>query len=543
MINVQQKTKQSLLAIHGWSAVFLGLLLYWVIFTGTVAVFGDELNDWASPLPQAVPDSFPVGTDAMLKKAASEIDPKYLDEMIAFETSGGRMRAFFHTHGEPEEGGHPVEEGVLYVFDPNSGEVLQTAEGTQEEIESKLNFGKLGQFFIEWHVRLHVPSPWGLILTGILGLTLLASCITGFVVHKHLIKEAFLRRKRGKDLLTAKDTHVMASTWNLPFAFILAFTGSFYSLAGAFAIPAIAMVAFGGDQEKLIETVQGVPAAENPTPATMADFDAMLESVRAEGATPRFITVNHWGREDAVVNIFPWQADGEVLPKGYDFDPHTGENLGVRPTLGQAPSLGGDLVALMGPLHFGDFAGWLSKIVWFALGFAGAYATVTGLTLWVRRREENKRWQHLLRATVWSAWGLPIAMVMAAHAYLVHQGVHSSTLVEPLMFKAFGLTLLVAAILAWAVRDIDRLQRLFVGLTGLSLLALPIVRIWQGGYGWVTAFNNALSAVWALDVAFVVSAFVLLRIAVRSSANEAVEGSNDSKSESKADLIAEEVGA
>ena len=511
MLNVQQKTKQTLLAIHGWSAVFLGLLLYWVIFTGTVAVFGDELDHWASPLPQAVPDSMPAGTNAMLRQAAADVDPKYLDELFVFGTAGGRMRAFFHTHVESEDGGHGYEEGVLFVFDPTTGDVLQKLEGTQEEIEAQTTFGKLGHFFIEWHVQLHVPQPWGLILTGILGLSLLVACITGFVIHKHLIKDAFLRRRRGRDLLTAKDTHVMASTWNLPFAFILAFTGSFYSLAGAFAIPAIAMVALGGDQELLVETIQGLPAEEDPRPATMADFDAMLQNVRDTGATPRFMSINHWGRQDAVVSIFPWQADGELLPKGYDFNPHTGENLGVKPTIGQAPSIGGDLVALMGPLHFGNFAGWLSKVVWFALGFAGAYASITGLILWVRRREANPRWNHLLRATLWSAWGLPAAMVAASYAYLLQQAGLLSGAVEPLMFQAFGLGLLLFALLAWLVKDLLLVPRVLAASLAIGLLALPVMRMGLGGYGWGAAFSNGLPAVWVLDIAFFISGAFLLK--------------------------------
>ena len=45
------------------------------------------------------------------------------------------------------------------------------------------------------------------------------------------------------------------------------------------------------------------------------------------------------------------------------------------------PSTGGVLFDLMAPLHFGNFAGVFSKAVWFALGFAGAYVTLTGLSL------------------------------------------------------------------------------------------------------------------------------------------------------------------
>lgn len=509
MLNLKQQTTKTLLSIHGWGAVLLGVLLYWVIFTGTVAVFSDEISDWASPLSQPVEQVMPRGTDAMLRRAAAQVDPSYLDEIILFGTSGGRLRAFFHTHVEQEDGSH-TEAGELFVFDPTSGEVLSRTQGTREEIEAQSSLGKLGHFFVDWHVQLHLPQPWGLILTGILGLALLSACITGFAVHRHLIRDAFLRRKRGDDLLTAKDAHVAASTWNLPFAFILAFTGSFYSLASAFAIPAIAIVAFGGDQDKLIETVQGVPAAHDPRPAEMVNVDRMLAEVRASGGEPRFMVINHWGRKDAALSIFPWQAEGELLPKGYEFDPLSGDKLGVKPTIGQAPSIGGDLVALMAPLHFGNFAGLASKAVWFALGFAGAYVCISGMVLWVRRRDDNARWQHLLRLTLWSAWGLPLAMVAASYAYFLHQASVLTGLVEPQMFQAFAAVLALAAVLAWGVRQTDRVSVLLSRALAVSLVLLPLVRLATGGPGWGEALSQGLVAVWGLDIAFIAAGMGLI---------------------------------
>ena len=52
MIKLQQHDTKTLLAIHGWSGILLGLLLYAVICTGVAAVFASEINNWASPLPQ-----------------------------------------------------------------------------------------------------------------------------------------------------------------------------------------------------------------------------------------------------------------------------------------------------------------------------------------------------------------------------------------------------------------------------------------------------------------------------------------------------------
>src|SRR3546814_2468228 len=87
------------------------------------------------------------------------------------------------------------------------------------------------------HVRLHVPNPWGLLLTGILGLAMLVAAISGLLIHRHLFKDIFTLRTRANPVLVDRDRHSVAGTWSLPFAFILAFTGSFFSFFGTIGVP------------------------------------------------------------------------------------------------------------------------------------------------------------------------------------------------------------------------------------------------------------------------------------------------------------------
>lgn len=43
MIALEQAKTKTLVAVHGWSGISLGLLLYAVILTGMVAVFAEEI--------------------------------------------------------------------------------------------------------------------------------------------------------------------------------------------------------------------------------------------------------------------------------------------------------------------------------------------------------------------------------------------------------------------------------------------------------------------------------------------------------------------
>lgn len=522
MIKLSQERNKSLLAAHGWSAVFLGLLLYAVILTGVASVFAKELGDWSSPLAEPVSDPFRPGTDRMLRELAASIDPQFHEEMFVFPRAGDRLYAFFHKH-ETDEEGKPRERGVAAEFDPNTQTLIERREGTDEDVDAGDRANALGDFMVELHVRLHLPNPWGLLLTGILGLAMLVAAITGFVLHRHLIKELFTLRRHKDKLLSSRDAHVIAGTWNLPFAFILAFTGSYFSFGSAFGIPAVAMVVFGGDQEKMIETVVGNPPKEDKTPAAMGDLDRMIADVRSRtDAHLGFITVQHWGRADALVTMFMHYPEGKLMGPTYVYGGATGEFRYAKPSLGLQPSTGGALFELMGPLHFGNFAGVFSKAAWFALGFAGAYVTITGLMLWTLRRREERGWRHLARATVWVGYGLPLALVAAAWAYfpvrMLGEQVHSP------MMAAFLLCAALAAAIAWGIRSLSHARAILLGATGAALLLLPLLRLLTGGMGWAQAFSAGMDTLLAMDIAFAVGGVLCLLSALRRPAVAAVAG-------------------
>lgn len=467
--------RQQLTAIHGWSGTLLGIFLYWVILTGALAVIADDINDWAEPLANSKEAQIGIGTDAHLRTLSQQVKPEYLDDVFVFATSDKRQKIFFHTHQKQPDGSH-VDVGQLFVINPMTGHIIEQAEGTLEEASHQLNTGKLGRFIVEWHVQLHVPEPYGLILTGVLGLALLLACISGIVMHRHLIRDAFIRRRRNGDLLSKKDTHTVASTWNLPFAIILSFTGSFFSLAGAFAIPVIAIIAFGGDQELLIETVQGTPAVDERA-APLQNIDPMLtQSVQQSGAPVRFVEVTHWGRADSRVNVHNWVKDGDLLNQQFAFNGATGEFLGSQTAIGQQPSLGNDLISLMGPLHFGNFAGWSSKLLWLLMGFASAYATVTGMNLWTKRRQDNPVWRRFYRLNLASTWGLPLALTGVAILFLFSHVGYIDGAVEPMMFQLFTAIIVAALIISYLPLNVSTVRYSLILLNVVGLSCLPILR-------------------------------------------------------------------
>jgi uncharacterized iron-regulated membrane protein len=297
---------------------------------------------------------------------------------------------------------------------------------------------------------------------------------------------------------------VVAGTWNLPFSFILAFTGSYFSFASAFAIPAMAMVAFGGDQEKLIETLVGAPVVESKAPAAFGNIDTILADARKRsGSEPGFVSISHYGRADSHVTVSTRPAEGKMVGETYLYDGPSATLIKQKPALGVVPSLGNDLFVLMAPLHFGNFAGLWSKVAWFALGFAGAYVTITGMLLWTTRRADQPGWGKLARASHWVGYGLPLALAAVPLARflapLLNLNIHST------QNWTFIGTALLASIAAMLLRDLNTLRRVLLGATGVALLLIPLLRWLCGGPSWAAAFDMGLTVVIAFDITLLIA--------------------------------------
>jgi len=503
MFKLPQKETKVLVAVHGWAGTVLGLLLYAVIVTGTVAVFAQEIRIWSSGALQTEPPLHrPI--DATLRRLATQTPEQFRDDVLLRVTTAGNLSAFFHGHIK-NDAGRVVERGVVWEVAPD-GRILSRRDTTRANLSAQDADGVLGKFFVDLHVRLHLPNPYGLVLTGVLGLAMLAAAVSGLLIHRHLFTDLFTLRGRAR-MVGLRDLHTVAASWTLPHAFVLAFTGAFFSFATSIGVPLLAVVAFGGDRAALIETVVGTKDAPDSRPVDGVNFDRVLADARARsGAALNSASIDHWGRADAHITIRSKPRDGALSGVTLTYNGTTGSFLGEKPSLGTKPSLGNTVFELMGPLHFGNFAGWWSKAVWFALGFASAYVTWSGLMLWLRRRQARPGWRAFGRVTAWTGAGLPFAMAVSAAAFFMSLPAGATPWWTPAGFLiAAAITLLPALLLRP-----ERVAPLLFGATGVVLLTLPIIRMASGGPGWIAALNASQHVIPALDALVVIGGVICL---------------------------------
>lgn len=511
MIHLDKRETKLMVAVHGWSGIVLGLLLYAVVITGMAAVFAEEIGTWSAGHVQTQ-SAFERPFADTVRALGARTPAKYHEGVDLFEIGDHDLGAFFHRH-ETEPNGEFVSRGYYYQLD-RDGKVTNTQFGTGEEVFGPRNDDALSHFLVDTHVRLHVPNPWGLLLTGILGLAMLVAAVSGLLIHRHLFKDIFTLRRKANPVLFNRDRHSVAGTWSLPFAFILAFTGSFFSFFGTIGVPVVAMAAFGGDIAALNEAVFGNPGKPDPRPVAMGNLDGVAaDAMRRTGEVPTFVSIENFGRADSKVTTFHPPSSGGVSPVSLLYDGAKGRFEQTKPLIGTTPSAGGTLAAIMSPLHFGNFAGMLSKAVWFALGFAMCYVTLTGLRLWLVRREAGARSLDWLdRMVTIVGLGLPFALVSTAAAFLITKPLASATYWTPASFVISSLMVIAAGAL-W--RSSASLGRWLQIGTAVVMLVLPPLRLLTGGPGWMSAIAANQPVIAAMDLAFLAGGGLMLWLMLR----------------------------
>ncbi|MET0271324.1 MAG: PepSY-associated TM helix domain-containing protein [Sphingomonas sp.] len=248
----------------------------------------------------------------------------------------------------------------------------------------------------------------------------------------------------------------------------------------------------------------GNPRAPDPRPAAIGNLDRTLaDATRRAGEAPTFVAIENFGRADADITTFHPPRQGDIESTTLLYDGATGGFTRVKPPIGTRPSAGGTLTGIMAPLHFGNFAGLLSKAVWFALGFAMCYVTLTGLRLWLARRREGARALDWLdRSVAIVGFGLPFALVIAAAAFLIAMPQGTAVFWTTTAFLIASAVAIVGGFVAPARATVDRVLQL---ATGAAMLLLPPLRLLTGGPGWPTALRGGEPAIVAVDLALLVA--------------------------------------
>ncbi len=454
---MQQRTTKILYDTHSWTGVLCAILLFIVCFSGTVALFIDELTQWERPTHRISYDpDHEIDVDALVNLVLqnAEVNPEeivFLHLPSSFEPTLSVSWADKITDQRTER-----------HINPNTGEVLPPQGKGFSELLRRM------------HTDLLLPRPWGRYFIGVLGLVLLLSIVTGVLIHRKIFKDIFKFRFDRSLRLLWTDLHKIFGVWVLPFHLMIALTGAWLGLLG-FVVMIAAFSAFDGDLEKAAAAVLGERATVSGEPGVPLNINAALNQYKTDRPDnkPHFIIIEAFGDKNEVINVQGTVDDALVGAISIKYESATGRQVHVTDPVNESKGPFMRTFFAVTPLHYALYGGTIVKLVYFVLGLSLCLMMVTGTWIWLERRE--KRYQLLAHLTIGICGGM---LVATAATFWANKLLPQTGLLEQ-RYYAIGLVYFSVWVLCliWTFirrREYQAVKDLLL-LTGLLLLGAPVL--------------------------------------------------------------------
>lgn len=509
---------KKLYGIHSWVGLVTGILLFVIAFTGAVSVFArPELKIWANPEIRSPIKVDHQKVEQLIAEYAPQVPKAYREEIMIFLP---RTRAFadlnivFEAHSD--EGG---AKGVLYAFSPVTYELKYRTEGSIEQLFAERPTD-MADFIADFHADLHLGRPIGLLLTGILGLTLMASIVTGIIIHRKILAQLFTFRPSKSFSLMLNDGHKVFGVWGVAFHSVIAFTGAFLGLATVLLVPAAAFVSFGGDQDKLIETFTAMPEPVLTQQHYPTQIGTALDNAMNYQKDSQVVSATVMAYDDKNAVIYVSTMGGpQISSLIHSFD-SSGELQNSYGALSRIEGFSGKILDLLFPLHFGNFGGLLVKFIWAILGLTTALLPLTGLMLWLERGMNSanpkfslQTYHRFNRLVMGSCGGVVLATVLLFPAQLILAKVldsaHLGSPVGWVFFVSWALSI------AWTMLmpDVKKATRQLLYAIAISLVLIMPLNILLTGSHVFSVFSQQHYVSVAIDLlTFAMGLWVLYQL-------------------------------
>ena len=350
-----------LFRVHSWIGVIAGLLLFVICWSGTFAVVSNEV-DWLLDPAQRV------------QLGARPVSWGTLEQSVLAAYPGGAISFF-------EAPRHAGAAAVVVVDLPSQDALRVYVDPYSGAVQGESSYFNVQRFFRSFHMNLFAGRI-GSYVVFVFSLFLLASVLLPFFFYKRWWRGFFaLKRDRGRRVFWS-DLHKLAGLWSALFALIIALTGVWYlaeGLRGDFGDRNYAWTAVEEGAINILPPITPLASQELP-------LDALVE--RAKAARPDLEIRGVW-RDGGYLYVDGQSGDVLVRDRANKLylDPRDGRI--VYSQRADEQPLWWRLSDTADPLHFGNFAGLASKLLWFVFGLGLSALALTGAWLHVQRLQRD----------------------------------------------------------------------------------------------------------------------------------------------------------
>lgn len=384
--------KRTLFQIHSWIGIKLSILFFIVCFSGTLATLSNEM-DWLfypglrasaegervgyNQLAQAVQKAFPDGDLTYWVMG----DEPYLNDIVYVNEEGQRH----------------------YVFvDPIKGQVTGSTTVTFQ------------RFFRDFHYYLFMPfNQIGYFIVLVFAFFLLVSMATPLFFYKKWWNKLF-ELKSGKGMLVLfRSLHRVVGLWTVPFALLISITGIWYfiertNMGNVSDISNPPAPTLGERAHSFTDASSITYQLDYDQAARLAKEE--IPGLKIGGIVPGSdVTRPIYIRGKSHVPLVRKRANRVYV------DPLTHEVVGIQKAEEIPTTM--YLNDIADPIHFGNWGGLTTKIIWFFGGLAISGLILSGIWIALKRQAKKMAEKGVKVLGIWRYLNWGIALVVLGFMY------------------------------------------------------------------------------------------------------------------------------
>ncbi|EMO47294.1 PepSY-associated TM helix domain-containing protein [Leptospira santarosai] len=366
--------RKRLYKLHSIFGLIAGGFLVVIGFTGSLLVFGHEIDRLLNPnLWYVKAEEERLSIDALREKLKQTLPSHALAGWLLSKKRNQPDQVWLHFLDSNRK-----KEFVI-LLNPYTGEILgKLAED-------------LSDSFYGWVLNLHYTlfmGSFGYVLTGIFGVIFVFQGISGMILYRNIWQNLF-RLRTSQSLRTYfSDLHKLVGVFALIFNLVLGFTGAWWS-----ARSTTRLLVRGFSEENKIGSFFNQSVSMNVLLKDATD--------RIPGFRLGFISFPHHQEKDPI-QFYGTEEEQNPFrsPFGsyFIFDSDSGKMLQTFHLSNE--NLFYKIVDSFRPIHFGTFGGVFTKILWVILGLAPGILYLSGMGIFISKRNSKKRRPHYDRGAL-----------------------------------------------------------------------------------------------------------------------------------------------
>ena len=362
-------TKKRLFELHGWAGIICFIPFILICLTGSLLVFKAEIDSVLLPNKSVVvPSSARLSEDRLIHLVNEQLPGYALGSWELLGENAEADRVYLVKK----------ETNIWFksYLNPYTGDVLSEPE-------------LLHHYFTDWLVQLHftlllndikgIDENLGTAFTSIFAILLVFLGVSGLIIYRRFWRRVFTLRLGFRSVVVVSDLHKLVGTLGSPVLLVLGITGGYYNVS----------IYIHEWQEHQQTPEHHIMTSSLYNSELSVTHMVKSASTHISGFKTTYILFPTEPNESIILfgqapTVNPLLSDyGSTV----NFHAQTGEYLGHYDIREQ--SFITILVDTFRKLHFGNFAGLFSMVVYATIGLSPILHGGTGIYLWYFRRRKR----------------------------------------------------------------------------------------------------------------------------------------------------------